>query len=104
MRPKHAGALPRDPPRQRPPRKPRPEEINDVRIAKQIVEERLDRRGGVRPSQLEQNHADLFRSAHLRIPTSPLFPRKLWSHMLFPALFQTRDIVLQTRHATRYGE
>jgi hypothetical protein len=53
-----AGAATGDPARQGTSRKPTAEEINNVRIAEKIVEERLDRLGRVGPAELEKNDAE----------------------------------------------
>ena len=49
------GAPRRDQPRQRLPGDARERKIDDVRIAEQIVKERLDRFEGIRPTQLKKN-------------------------------------------------
>src|SRR3979490_761462 len=60
----HASALARDIPRQGTTREPRSEEIDNVRIAKKIVEKWFYSGGGIRPAQLEEHHADFFLFGH----------------------------------------
>ena len=54
----------RDPPGERAARQPRAGEINNVGIAKKIVEEWLDRVGRVGATQLEHHYADALAFAH----------------------------------------
>jgi hypothetical protein len=54
----------RDPPRERAARQPRAWEINNVGVAKKIVEEWLDGFGHVGATQLEHHYADAFAFAH----------------------------------------
>ncbi len=65
--PHDSGAVARDVTRQRTPRKPRSEKIDNVRVAEQVVEKRFHGRGGIRPAQLEQYDADFFLFTHERI-------------------------------------
>ena len=53
--------------RQRTPREPSAEKIDDVGIAEQVVEKRFHGVGRIGPAQLEQHHADFFLSGHLNI-------------------------------------
>src|ERR1019366_3225430 len=56
--------------RQRTAREPRAEKIDDVGIAKQVVEEGLHGVRGSRPAQLEQHNADFFPLGHLGVASS----------------------------------
>src|SRR5580658_9850462 len=82
-----ARAAMRDPPREGLSRKPRTGEIDDVRIAKKIVEKRFDGVGRVRSAQLEKNYADAFAIAHAE------------NAALFQAILQPRDFIVQTRYS-----
>src|SRR5216683_4840739 len=59
-----ARSFARDIPRQRAAREPRAEKIDDIGIAKQVVEKGLHSVRGIRPAQLEQHNADFFLFRH----------------------------------------